>query len=69
MNIAEILKASVGPLLVLLLCWLAWHIIHGDVSQQNSFGLDAVFTIVGGMGTAYSLWAYRFQGKANGEQK
>lgn len=66
MNVVEIIKASVGPLLVFLLCWLAWHIIHGDVTQANSFGLDAIFTVVGGMGTAYALWAYRFAGKDNG---
>lgn len=69
MNVVEIIKASVGVLLVLLLCWLAWHIIHGDVTQANSFGLDAVFTIVGGLGTAYAMWAYRYRGNGNGGEK
>lgn len=69
MKIVEIIKASVGPLLVGLLAWLAYHVIHGDVTQQNSYGLDAIFTIIGGMGTAYALWAYRSSesiGKGNG---
>lgn len=71
MHIVEILKASVGVLLVLLLAWLAYHIIHGDVTQQNSFGLDGIFTIIGGMGTAYSIWAYRSAVKEDnhGEKK
>lgn len=68
MNVVEIIKAIVGPLLVALLAWLAWHIIHGDVTQQNSFGLDGIFTIIGGMGTAYAIWAFRGYRKGNGDE-
>lgn len=68
MNFVEIFVASVGPLLVVLLAWLAYSIITGNVTERNSYGLDAVFAIIGGLGTAYSMWAYR---KANdhGEHK
>lgn len=59
MKIVEIFVASVGPLLVILLAWLAYSIITGNVTERNSYGLDAVFAIIGGLGTAYSLWAYR----------
>lgn len=67
MNIIEILKASVGPLLVLLLGWLAYSIITGNVTERNSYGLDAVFAIIGAMGTAYGMWAYMSKkGDSNG---
>lgn len=69
MKIVEIFVASVGPLLVVLLAWLAYSIITGNVTERNSYGLDAVFAIIGGLGTAYSLWAYRSIAKGNGEHK
>lgn len=59
MNIVEIIKALVGLVLVLLLSGLAYAIITGNVTERNSYGLDGVFTIIGGMGTAYAMWAYR----------
>lgn len=66
MRVVEILVASVGPLLVVLLAWLAYSIIQGNVTERNSYGLDAVFAIIGGLGTAYSMWAYRSLSKGNG---
>ena len=59
MNIVEIIKATVGLVLVILLSWLAYSIINGNVTERNSYGLDGVFTIIGGLGTAFAMWAYR----------
>lgn len=67
MNIVEVLKASVGPLLVVLLGGLAYSIITGNVTERNSYGLDAVFTMIGAMGSAYGIWAYiSKKGDSNG---
>lgn len=67
MKIVEIFVASVGPLLVILLAGLAYAIITGNVTERTSYGLDAVFAIIGGLGTAYSMWAYRSIAKGNGD--
>lgn len=67
MNIVEIIKASVGLVLVILLSFLAYSIITGNVTERNSYGLDGVFTIIGGLGTAYAMWAYRSVTKGDGD--
>lgn len=70
MNIVEIIKAAVGPLLVILVAWLAYAIITGNVSDRNSFGLNGVIAIIAGLGSAYGLWAYGHRPNgSNGGQK
>ena len=69
MNIVEIIKALVGPLLVILVAWLAYAIINGNVTDRNSFGLNGVIAIISGLGSAYGLWAYGHKGGSNGTDK
>lgn len=68
MKIVEVLKASVGPILAILLAWLAYSIITGNVTERNSYGLDGVFAIIGALGTAYGLH-YFAPRSGNGAQK
>lgn len=60
MNIVEIIKAVVGPMIILLVAGLAYAIITGNVTERNSFGLNGVIAIIAAMGAAYSLWAYGY---------
>lgn len=71
MNIVEIIKAIVGPLIVILVAWLAYAIINGNVTERNSFGLMGVIAIISALGSAYGLWAYGYSQykSGNGEKK
>lgn len=57
-NIIDIIKASFGWGVLLLLGWLAWHILHGDVTQANSYGLDAIEGGLIAMAGGYTQWAF-----------
>lgn len=60
MNIVEVIKAIVGPMIVLIVAWLAYSIINGNVTERNSFGLNGVIAIISGLSAAYGLWAYGY---------
>lgn len=57
-NVVEIVKASFGLLVLALLGWLAWHIVHGEVTQANSYGLDAITGGLLSLAGAYGQWAF-----------
>lgn len=71
MNVVEVIKAIVGPLIVILVAWLAYAIINGNVTERNSFGLMGVIAIISALGSAYGLWAYGYSQfvNRNGEKK
>ena len=56
--IEKIIKAAFGPVVLFLLAWLAWHILHGDVTQANSYGLDAIEGGLIAMAGGYTQWAF-----------
>lgn len=58
MNTVEIIKASVGPLIVLLVAGLTYFIITGNVTEKNSFGLPGVVAIISSLATAYAIHYY-----------
>jgi hypothetical protein len=61
-NLVEIIKASVGPLLVLALVFLGWHIVHGAVTEAESFGLmPIIIALAAGLG-AWGTWAFQLKG-------
>lgn len=64
MNVVDIIKATVGPLIVILVAGLAYAIVHGDVTERNSFGLAGIVGIISALATAYAMWAYGY--KPNG---
>lgn len=61
MNIVEVIKALVGPMIVIVVAWLAYTIINGNVTERNSFGLNGIIAVISALGAAYALWAYGFQ--------
>lgn len=72
MNVVEIIKAIVGPMIVIVVAWLAYSIINGNVTERNSFGLNGVIAIISALSAAYALWAYGafgYKGGGNGTDK
>lgn len=57
-SVIEIIKASFGWGVLLLLAWLAWHILHGEITQANSYGLDAIVGGLLAMAGGYTQWAF-----------
>lgn len=57
-DIEKIIKAGFGWGLLILLGWLAWHILHDNITQANSYGLDAIVGGLIAMSGAYAQWAF-----------
>ena len=56
--IEKVIKAAFGPCVLFLLAWLAWHILHGEVTQATSYGLDAIEGGLIAMAGGYTQWAF-----------
>lgn len=54
-NAVDIIKASLGWGIFILLALFGYAIIRGEVTESNSFGLAGVLTILASMATAYGL--------------
>ena len=57
-GIVNIIKASLGWGILIILVLFGYAIIKGEVTEQNSFGLAGVLTILASLGTAYSLFYF-----------
>jgi hypothetical protein len=61
-SIVVIIKALFGPLILIILAWLAYVTIKGEVTEANSLGLVRLEDALIALAAAWAYWAYRKNG-------
>jgi hypothetical protein len=69
MNLAELLRASTGPLVIICATILGWGIVRTNVWEKSSYGLMTVVEILSVLAGAYAVWLGMSKSRPPEEEK